>query len=1341
MNLFCLYLCKSEIKGKWQFLGMTKFTVEDDGTTVSMNYSYTDTISRFEKLSGYLGLNINISANTQLVSVSDGVEIQFVPGFENKHKANALAVINKTRKEIAEDKECIMLGLPKLQFHDEYTAKILHHISGWAKSESSLNREGLKEINSTIQRAVCQQLGFEYKPYEEISNKYPQEDEDKKEKEEAEKKAKEEAERKEKELEELKEFPKKSELMVNLDINTIMPQLSTIKRIENLSDSVNELRKIKEEFKKVILYECGPENKYVENGEVKKLVTPCWIEYEGMKINYTNPDLVKDSYSKYKEIINLIKEKEEEIRIKDGEIDKEEFEEQKIITVSNEPVEETPIGKVEKETSFENAKNEWNKTVRDELSSYDISYNNYGDYTKWSEQFLDRVSIEIPEEEADDIPTIFVVCKSTQSGNPILTGMINRESVRILENEDGEIIADNKKAANSYNVSVSYELQYSHRIEEDIISTLPYGLSRYNLKYTLSMNPVGSRFTFDWATTPLIELEVGPNDIPNNLPVLFVDCSRKDVTEEIVLESINKQVGEESLRDSLEDWKSLALIAYNLISNSSFEENLNTRSFVVSPKVQELIGDNEYLELYLKQQKEEYFDLSNTINGIKQQNTDMDYFFAPVKTSSEARTFGQGTKSVFENADVINPLSIFIGLNKRYKYWYSSHYIENLNVEREYYKATGYDDEQISSMLSEHKMCVTGSAENANRPIMDWEEPMFKSIKRKIDAEIIQTYDIKSYEELKNAIEEGKRAPEMENILIQWCNALYAMGYMYTGYVTNVNAIEILGINAKVSEAYDTSNFKLRMQPLSDTYKLSQIWSVGNTGMGMRTDGFQTLERYVYTYSNSYSWAHAFIHMCRWGTNKELYLRLPNANTVYDYKLNQIVKPYKDSSGELLNNEPLQLIEILSGKYVLKEYKGKHDSMIYANINPDKYDKYLKGIVTNGRPANFKNVYASLFTAFYRIDGEGNAADNIYLDTLSMLNSMVNNKGQVEIRDKNGNINLIDVEGVKFDEELNRISIDDSKWSSESNGVYEPEFPVRLEPNLVSSELSYEQANKHALNRYLKYTDAYVSENIEQSGEVIPVTKVRPSDVNFLKDASDCNYLNDSIRGAFEVFIQFMEKGSFPRNEDKELLKLSEKYAMPYIIADFLYSRIVGDQTSITAKYDSEYSVGKPSNLEVYWNCVVYGIQLCWYNNEMPIDEFIDAVMRKDGVFNFGNNELNTTNHFEDDPRSERMKKIVEKKVQLGTPITQVIVVTDVPFDNKYTDISSKRLIGYKIEKSVYFFLEGSYDNVIITDKTNVASLKNPKFVGFFKNVQTMGGLGYQTPRLKKAFEDALIKL
>ena len=108
MNLFCLYLCKSEIEGKWQFLGITKFTVEDDGTTVSMNYSYTDTISSFEKLGGYLGLNTNIGANTQLVSVSNGIEIQFVPGFENKHKADALAIIKKTRKEIAENKDCIM---------------------------------------------------------------------------------------------------------------------------------------------------------------------------------------------------------------------------------------------------------------------------------------------------------------------------------------------------------------------------------------------------------------------------------------------------------------------------------------------------------------------------------------------------------------------------------------------------------------------------------------------------------------------------------------------------------------------------------------------------------------------------------------------------------------------------------------------------------------------------------------------------------------------------------------------------------------------------------------------------------------------------------------------------------------------------------------------------------------------------------------------------------------------------------------------------------------------------------------------------------------------------------
>ena len=1337
MNLFCLYLCKSEIEGKWQFLGITKFTVEDDGTAVSMNYSYTDTISSFEKLGGYLGLNTNIGANTQLVSVSNGIEIQFVPGFENKHKADALAIIKKTRKEIAENKDCIMEGLPNLPFHEEYTAKILHHISGWAKCECGLNKEGLQEINNTIQQAVCQQLGFEYKANVEVT----EEEAERKAKEEAERKAKEEAERKAKELEEFKEFPKKSELMVNLDLNPIMPQLSTIKKIENLPNSINELRKLKEEYKKITLCECGPENKYVENGEVKKLVTPCWIEYEDMRINYANPDLVKDSDNKYREIISLIEEKEEQARIEAEELAKREAEEQEIITVDNGIVEETPIGKVEKEASFENAKSEWDKLVSEELKSYDISYNNYGDYSKWSEQFLDRDAIDIPEEEADDIPTIFVVCKSTHSGNPILTGMINRESVKILENENGEILAEGRKSTNSDNVSVSYELQYTHRIEEDIISMLPYGLSRYNLKYTLSMNPVGSRFTFDWPTTPLIELEVGPSDIPDHLPVLFVDCSRKEVTEEIVLEAIKKQVGEESLQDSLEDWKSLALIAYNLISNSSLEENLNTRSFIVSPKVQELLKDNENLELYLEQQKNEYFDLSNTVNGIKPQNTDMDYFFAPVKTSSEARIFGQGTKSAFENADIINPLSIFTGLNKGYRYWYSSHYIENLNVEREYYKATGYDDEQISSMLSEHKMYVTGSAENANKPLMEWEEPMFKSLKHKIDAEIIQTYGIQSKEELEYAIKEGKRAPEMENILIQWCNALYAMGYMYTGYVTNVNAIEILGINAKVSEAYDTSNFKLRMQPLSDTYKLSQIWSAGNAGMGMRTDGFQTLERYVYTYSNSYSWAYAFIHMCRWGSNKELYLRLPNANTVYDYKLNQIVKPYKDSSGALLNNESLQLIEILSGKYVLKECKGKHDSMIYANIDPEKYDKYLKGNIINGRPANFKNVYASLFTAFYRMDAEGNAADNIYLDTLSMVSGMINNEGQVEIRDKDGNVNLVDVEGVKYNKELSRISIDDSTWASENNGVYEPEFPVRLEPNLTSSELSYDQANKHALSRYLKYTDAYVSENIEQSGEVIPVTKVRPSDVNFLKDANNCNDLNDSVKGAFEVFTQFMEKGSFPRNEDKDLLKLSEKYAMPYIIADFLYSRIVGDQTSITAKYDSEYSVGKPSNLEVYWNCLVYGIQLCWNNNEMPVDEFIDAVMRKDGELRFGTAGLKATNHFEDDPRSERMKKIVEEKAKSGTPITQVIVVTDVPFDNKYSDISNKRLIGYKIEKSVFFFLEGSYDNVIISDKTNIASLKNPKFVGFFKNVQTMGGLGYQTPRLKEAFEDALMKV
>lgn len=1351
-TLVFIYQCLSGTGDGYQIIGLTVYNAYDDGSLDSINYSMREPVTDLTKLGNlkYFGSQFNL--NLRLKEVNGDVEV-FMTEEDTANLGDNAGTFNlvTSRDKIAKDPEEIMRCLPDTEMIKTYVGGVKEIISSWCVDKASEQALSMyKDIDRMIAKGFAEEKGIDYVEL------YPEEvteDDELKDK------------RRQEELEKYADYPVEMELFLNATVVQGMPALNKINAFSG-EETLRNLREYTAKCKVCSVKYFGDDLKYVVDGDICTAESQVIVNYNGVEIAYTDLDKLREISRENSELERKLVEleaeeekrlNEEKERIERERLEKERVEQERLaeeqsqigVEVQPEEVESLPMDIGLSSEVVEKELEEWNNSQKELLSKYTLVSNSYGNPDSWEKEFSDyRKELDELDDESDHI---VVMCKSSYSENPIIVGLLKRVKVQLPKSDDDEDDDSN----------FEYKIEFYDEFE--LLSTGTSTLSNLGINTKLELLVVPSKFTFKYPVTPLLEICANAKDIPENLAVLFINEKRDRITKELVAERLghpelyNTSLGEFKSEDlELFEYDSICNFTENLCRATALEERLNLRVFHFSEPIINELDDNyqfdSIIEEYNEQQKFEYFDFNNAVhrgdgkiypisaNYILPQMLEDEVYFSLVKSYSETQYLKVTSDSQYVKAKVPNLKNLISGVSSNYTYFNSSNYGENFGVEREYYKAKGKAKEEIDEIISDHILATVGSVANSKEPIQDYEEPFLKYLKNLIDCELIREYELQTKSQLKELVKNGAEAKYIDEVLIEWCRGAYALNYMHTNYVADEEIILSLGYDREGIAPANYCDYHVIKVGSERNMSLKTDWNVSTrtSDTSKKINGFYPLRRYVELNKNTYIWAEVLVRLLRWGSKKQKFLLLNNSDLVYDFSQARIVEKYEDTKIKSMTDTPLTLNQILAGRYCV-------ESLNIKDLGKE-FKKYMVGTVVGSRQQNFKNVFASLMISLGRNDEDN--WEQVFIDTLSFVKSLYNNEGKVEVKGIDGEWSLNTCEGITYDSQKGRISIDMDLCGvfDEQTNTTSPNVQVRNEQTIGKSIKEYELANKRAKETYLGATDNVIISDIPvDDSYIIHKMQIRTLDKECLADAtevvsSNANVDVEEIQLPFEVFTKFCAAEDFIAKTGRAVKAMARKWAMPYIIADYLYSKCVGDY--LNNRYEQPVSGDRRAfNLEIYWNCVLFGYNVCFNNLSMDEGQFLQNVMLKNGVLTWSEANLQQTVMFQDDAVSSRLKNLIESTIKAGGQISPVVKF-EANFSGDTNRFANHQLLCLKGKNDFYFvFIEGEYSNVILHEKNGqvpVLSLKNPKQASFFKKLSGAGKIGYSSPELKKAVEDTL---
>lgn len=1375
-TLVIIYQCLSKLNNDTQLLGISVYNGYDDGSLDSVNYSLRNSVIDFSKIGDLVYLGNTYGMNIRLRAVENDVEL-FMTGEDAQNLREGMQVfhLNTSRDKIAADPDEILRCLPDTDLIKTYVGGIKEIISRWCVGNSDMSvLSSYKDLDKMIASQYAENHNVPYIPlYEEESS-----DEDKARQEEEARLAEE---KQKAEIEKYSSFPVEMELMLNA---TVVPGMPTLNRINIFSgeETLRSLREYISNCKVCSVKYFGSDKKYVEDGELKESESSVIVNVDGTLIPFEDLDTLRDYDRENSELENKLKELEaeeerriqeeqkrleEERRLREEEEKRQKEEEERIererletekqrqaeetkVEVEPEEVESLPMDIGLSAEDIDREFSEWESKQKELFSKYTPVSNSYGNPSEWKSAYSEyRKTLE---ELDNDNDYILVMCKSSYSSNPIITGLLKRTQVEVPKVEDDD------------DEDVNYESKIEFYDEFDLLSNSITMLSNLGVDFNLELLVVPSKFTFKYPVTPLLEICATPDQIPGSLPVIFINEERQSITKELVAKDLgypdlfNPAVSEFVMKDLEEsEYETICKYIESMCRAVSLEERLNLRVFhfndTIVYKLSENFQADSIIGEYNSQQEAEYFNFNEAVkrsdgkvspinsNYVLPQMINDEKYFSLLKSYSETLYLKESIESDFVVAQVPNLKNLITGVSTDYPYFNSSNYQENFKVERDYYKSKGMKKEEIDEIIAEHTLSVVGSVANSKEPIKEWEKPFFNYLKNLIDCELICENDIKTNVQLKELVKNGVSANNVNQVIREWCKAAYALNYMHTNYIAEEEVILSLGYNRDGISPANYCEYNVIKVGTDRNVSLKTDWGdkAREADSSKKIDGFYALATYVEAHQSTYCWAEVLVRLLRWGSRKQKFLKLDNDDMVFDFSQAQVVEEYEDVTAKSMTNRELVLNQILAGRY-------KVESLDAKNLGSE-FDKYMRGAIVGSRQQNFKSVYASLMVSLGRNDGTN--WEQIYVDTLSFVKSLYKNNGRLEIKGVDGEWSINDCSGISYDESKGRITIDTDVCGvfDEQTSTTSPKVQVRNEQTLGVNIKEYEQINKNALETYVGATDNVIMSDLPIDGNyILHKMQIRTLDKECSEDAkaviaNNPNADMDKIQLPFEVFTNFCFAENFIARTDRAVKDMSRKWAMPYIIADYLYGKCVGDY--MDNRYEQPISGDKRAfNLEIYWNCVLYGYNLCF--NELSMDEntFLQNVVARDGVLTWTKASVETTKMFQDDPLSAKLKAMVENKIAAGGQIQPVVHFNPDFGSDSVNRFANQQLLCLRGSDSIYFvFIEGEYQNVILKEqggKIPAISLKDPKQLAFFKKLSSANRVGYSSPELKEAVEGIL---
>lgn len=1370
-TLVILYQCSSKIKDKFQMLGISVYHGYDDDSLESYNYSLRDGIIDISKIGelAYLGKEYNLNIRFRQV---EGGDIEAFLSDEDRNSLKqgmASFDLKATRDGIANNPDLILECLPKTDLVKTYVGGVKEIISKWCKGEAHAKfKESYKEIDSMIAGQYAEAKNI---PFVEL---YSDTDSDAVDNEEIERQKRLE-EQKRRDLEKYGDYPITMELVLNATAVKGLPDFNKINEFNGTED-IRSLREWTSKCKLCLVKYFGEDMKYVVDGEILSSESKVIVNYDGIEIPCNDLDLLRKLDSRNSELEKKLKELEEEEQ-KRIEEEKRRIEEEKrleeerrieeekrleeerrleeekrleansAVEVESVEVESLPANLAVSGESIQEELDRREKELKEKLANYEMITQSYGDPSLWKTDFDEsRKSLDALNEESD---YIIVMCKSSYSSNPVITGLLKREQVVVPSFDDEDNDGD-----------VNYEFAYESYDEFELLSSGISTLSNLGVKFNVELIVVPSKFTLDYSVTPLLEICSTSKDIPSNIAVIFIDDERRNITKERVATELGNpdlfELNSNNITTETLDVTQHSTICRQietLCLATTLEERLNMRVFHFSDSVIQYIGDNPQADSiigdYIKEQSEKYFDF-NTANKrrdgvstpidsnyiVPQMNCD-DIYFSLIKSYSECKVAQPSAESDFVIAQVPNLKMLIPGVSVDYPYFNSKYYSDNFKVEKEYYKIKGRSPEEIDEIIEKHQLSVEGSVSNSLEPIKEWEKPFLAYLENVIKCELIDTYDVHTKVELDELIKNGTRAVKIDKVLEEWCRGAYVLNYMHTDFASEDEIIVALGYNKDGVDPSKYCEYKVIKVGSDRNISLKTDWDekARETGGSKKINGFYALKQYVEENHSTFIWANVLIRLLRWGSCKQEFLKLDD--NVFNFKNAKVVEEYSEVSVRSLTERPLELNQILVGRYQIKSLDAKDLGT--------KYSKYLKGSIIGSRPQNFKNSYASLMISLGRNNED--TWEQVFVDTLTFVKSLYEN-GKVEIKGVDGEWSLNECKAVTFDEVKGRISVDTEALGiyDEQTGTVSPRVQVRNEQTLGADIKEYERINKHGLETYVGATDNVIISDIPvDATSIMHKMQIRTLDKECYTDAEKVISVNsnadiDSIILPFEVFTKFCFIDNFIARTDRAVKDMSEKWAMPYVIADYLYNICLGGY--MENRYEMPIAdSSRPFNLEVYWNCVLYGYQYCFHGKSMDERTFCQEVLKKDGVLSWTeSNNLKETSFFKEDPVSIKLKALVDSTIKAGGQISPVVhFEVQLGNDSKF---SNNQLLCLKGANNFYFvFVEGEYSNVVLVEKGGIVpkiDLSDDKQSAFFKKLSQADKIGYSSPELKAEIEKVL---
>lgn len=1377
-TLVILYQSLSKTNNGYQALGLSVYNGYSDGSLNSVNYSLREPLLDFSKLSDLIFLGNEYGLNLRFRKVEDDVEL-FLSDDDLNNLREGVASFNldTSRDTIASDPDAILRCLPDTALVKTYVGGVKDIISKWCIGNCDTKLlNSYKAVDEMMAKQYAEKHGIEYIPLSSIDgseeNNNSEEIEKQKELE------------RQQELEKYSSYPKELELMLNCTVVSGMESLNKVNEF-NGEETIHNLRDWLSRCKLCSVKSFGNDMKYVENNEIK--ISDCKVSllFDGVEIKHNDLDKLRELSKKNTELSEKLKElelaetkrlEEERKRIEEERKRLEEEEERKRLEEeerkrieeerkselkaeeSTVEVEESPVEveslpmdigvdaeDIEKEISYRE------EQLKNSLANYPIISQSYGNPETWVEDYAKyRKTLSELNEESD---YILIMCKSNYSSNPIIVGLLKRIQVEVPDVDE-----DNKNSGDT-----NYEYKFEIYDEFELLSTGIQTLSNLGINYNLEMMVIPSRFTLNYITSPLLEICAKPEGIPENISVIFLDEKRNELVKERVAEILgyagifDKKTFKFELKDLEEsEYESICRFTESLCLATALEERLNLRVFHFSNEVIYKLDNNSQADMiiadYTKEQTEEYFDF-NTANKrsdgklspiaqnyVLPQMMNDDVYFSIVKSYSETKYLSDTDESDLVKSKVPNLKNIFVGISADYPYFNSSNYQENFKVERDYYKLKGKSKEEIDEIIASHNVSVIGTIPMSKEPIQSWEKPFLNYLKNLIKCELICEHNVKTELELNELIKNGVLAEKVNAVLRDWCKCAFALNYMHTNFVADEEVILSLDYDKEGVTPSKYCEYNVIKVGSDRNVSLKTDWGekAREVNKGKKIDGFLALSRYVELHIDTYCWAEVLIRLLRWGSRKQKFLQLEE-DLVFDFSQAQVVEEYTEANVKSMTDRDLVLNQILAGRYKINSLDAK-------NLGP-KYDKYMRGTVMGSRQQNFKSSYASLMVSLGRNDADN--WEQIYIDTLSFVKSLYKNQGKVEIKGVDGEWSLNTCKGITYDSSLNRIVLDlnDCGVVDEQTNTVSPKVQVRNEQTIGVDIKEYERINKSALDTYIGATDNVILSDLQVDGSyILHKMQIRTLDRECYEDANKVLETNpnveiDKIILPFEVFTNFCFADNFIARTDRAIKDMAEKWAMPYVIADHMYNLCVGNY--IDNRYEMPIaSPNRPSNLEIYWNCVLYGYQVCFNGLSMNEKDFCSKVVLKDGELIWSkSSDMEETVIFKDDPVSMKLKSMIESKIKSGGQISPVVHF-EADLSGTNNEFSNQQLLCLKGQNNFYFvFVEGEYSNVVLLEKNGkvpVLSIKDAKQLDFFRKLSNANKIGYSSPELKSVIEALL---